>query len=120
MTAALPVTVLRATELFATELPALPGAREPGGARAAYRGLATPHFWTNVVVIPGLQRSTPRASEVDHVIMILDGSVEFSVDGRASTLRRWDQILVPAMVDWEYRNPAEQEATFVSVVSDPA
>ena len=120
MTAALPVTVLRRAELFAAALPALPGAARPGGARAAYRGLATPHFRTNIVVVPGLQRSTPRASEVDHVIMILDGSIEVSVDGRAAALERWDQILVPARVDWEYRNPAEQEATFVSVVSDPA
>jgi mannose-6-phosphate isomerase-like protein (cupin superfamily) len=111
--------VLTREALFAAQLPALPGADRSGQVRSAYRGLATPHFRTNIVVVPGEQVSTPRASEVDHVVMVLEGCITVSVDGTEYDVDTWAQILVPAHVEWSYRNPRPGRAVFVSVVSDP-
>jgi quercetin dioxygenase-like cupin family protein len=106
-------------DLFATELPRLPGAATTGFDRAAYRGLGTTFFQTNAVVLPVDQRSTARASEVDHVIVVLEGGLVVSVDGTEYSVGPWDQIFVPANVDWHYRNAHPSTTTFLSIVSDP-
>jgi quercetin dioxygenase-like cupin family protein len=68
--------------------------------------------------MPEGQRSTRRASDVEHIIYVLEGSFEFDIDGTRYELGAMDQIFVPTDVSWEYRNTFAGSSTFLSV-TDP-
>jgi glyoxylate utilization-related uncharacterized protein len=105
--------------LLEHELPALPGTEQPGFQRTAYEGLTGPDFRTVLIRVPAQQQSTFRVSSVDHIILVLEGELHVSVEDEGHAVDKWGQIFVPHGVGWTYRNPAQTEATFVSITNTP-
>jgi quercetin dioxygenase-like cupin family protein len=86
-----------------------------GTRRNAYKGLVAGTFKTNLVVMPQGQSSPPRESEIEHIIYVLEGSFEFLVEGYSYIVYMFDQIRVPVGVQWEYRNVADGQSSFLSI-----
>lgn len=110
-----PTEVLTKQEMTAQPNNTLPGAEREGSLRTSFKGLTAGTFKTNLVVMPAGQCSPPRASEIEHIIYVLEGSFEFLVDGAPHLLAELDQIRVPVGVLWEYRNAALAQSVFLSI-----
>jgi quercetin dioxygenase-like cupin family protein len=111
-----PVQVLTRSELISRAVNDLPGAERGGFLRTAFPGLAAATFRSTLVVMPLGQRSPPRESEIEHIIVVLEGSFLFRIDGADYEVGELDQILVPVGVDWEYQNTALGQSTYLSIV----
>jgi quercetin dioxygenase-like cupin family protein len=111
-----PVELLTRTDLLSRPVTDLPAAHLRGHVRTAYPGLAAETFRTTLVVMPAGQQSPPRTSEIDHIIVVLEGAFVFSIDDVRYRVEKLDQLLVPFGVVWEYENAAGGESSFLSVV----
>jgi quercetin dioxygenase-like cupin family protein len=109
------VEVLTERQLLLEPINDLPGAERGGSLRTAYAGLRAGAFKTTLVVMPPGQCSPPRPSEIEHIIIVLDGAFEFRVDDQSHCLERLDQIFVPIGVNWEYRNAVLAQSSFLSI-----
>lgn len=78
-------------------------------------GLSAGTFKTTLVVMPVGQASPPRDSEIEHIIVVLEGAFEFRVGDEAYQLGLLDQLFVPVGVRWEYRNTSPDQSTFLSI-----
>jgi quercetin dioxygenase-like cupin family protein len=110
------VRLLTSAELLRGAFHDLPGAHEPGSVRTAYPGLAATTFRSTLVVMPVGQRSPERTSDIEHVIVGIEGAFVFTIDGVDYRLGELDQLLVPIGVRWEYRNDAPSDSTYLSIV----
>jgi quercetin dioxygenase-like cupin family protein len=111
----LPTRVLRRHDLLVEPINDLPRAEQGGFLRTAYKGLEAGTFRTTLVVVPLGQCSPPRLSEIEHIIVVLEGALEFRVDDVRYRLEALDQIFVPVGVHWEYRNAVLAVSSFISV-----
>lgn len=98
-------------------LPPLLGADKPGFQRRAYEGITGPDFRTVVIEVPARQESAFRVSTVDHIILVLEGELQFAVESSEYVVDTWGQIFVPRGVGWTYRNSSHTDATFVSITN---
>jgi quercetin dioxygenase-like cupin family protein len=110
-----PTQILTKDELLLEPINDLPGAERGGSIRTAFKGLVAGTFKTNFVVMPVGQCSPPRTSEIEHIIVVLEGAFEFRVDSERHRLEVLDQIFVPVGVTWEYRNATLGQSTFLSI-----
>jgi glyoxylate utilization-related uncharacterized protein len=110
------VRILTKAELIAEPIHDLPGAERGGFMRVVYRGLAAQSFSSTLIVMPVGQRSPARMSEIEHVIVVLEGAFLFRVDGAHYRIEELGQIFVPVGVQWEYQNAALQQSSFLSIV----
>jgi quercetin dioxygenase-like cupin family protein len=94
----------------------LPGADRPGCARTAYPGLEAGSFRSTLIVMPTGQRSPPRASDIEHVIVVLEGTFFFTVDNVEYHVEQLDQLFVPVGVEWSYQNAALAQSSFLAIV----
>jgi quercetin dioxygenase-like cupin family protein len=67
--------------------------------------------------LPIGQGSPVHTSKIEHVITVLEGSVEFIVDGVHYRLEKLDQLFIPPGLPFEYRNVALQYSWFFNVIS---
>jgi quercetin dioxygenase-like cupin family protein len=111
----LPTRVLRRHELLVEPINDLPQAERGGFLRTAFKGLEAGTFRTTLVVMPVGQCSPPRLSEIEHIIVVLEGAFEFRVGGERDHLEPLDQIFVPVGVQWEYRNAVLGQSSFLSI-----
>lgn len=111
----LPVRVLTKAAMLDHPVHDLPGAHEGGSLRVAFQGLEAGSFRSTLVVVPTGQVSPDRHSEIEHIIVVLDGSFTFVVDGDEFRLDEMDQIFVPVDVLWGYRNASLQQSSFLSI-----
>ena len=107
---------LPAAELLRGGFTGLPGAEVPGLVRTAYPGLEATTFRSTLVVMPPAQRSPERLSDIEHVIVGLEGAFVFTVDGVEYRVEELDQLLVPIGVRWSYRNDAPTDSSYLSIV----
>jgi len=114
--APLPVRVLTKRELLRGMVTTLPGAETGGTLRTVYPGLEAGTFRSTLVVVPPGQRSPPRDSEIEHIILVLEGAFLFIVDGVEFHVDAMDQIFVPVGVHWEYLNASLGQSMFLSMV----
>jgi quercetin dioxygenase-like cupin family protein len=114
--APLPVRVLTKRELLRGMVTTLPGAETGGTLRTVYPGLEAGTFRSTLVVVPSGQRSPPRDSAIEHIILVLEGAFLFVVDGVEYHVEELDQIFVPVGVHWEYRNASLGQSMFLSMV----
>lgn len=110
------VRLLRRAELLAGAFTDLPGAREPGCERTAYPGLAAGSFRSTLVVMPPGQRSPARTSDIEHVLVVLEGAFDFTIDGAHYHVEADDQLFVPIGVVWGYENAAATESSYLAIV----
>ena len=108
--------ILTESEWFSAPHQDLPGAKMPGTIRTAFHGLQATCFRSTLIAMPDSQCSPDRISEIEHVIVVLSGAFEFTVDGDSFRLDVLDQIYVPIGVHWSYRNVAASESRFLSIV----
>ncbi len=111
-----PVRVLTKRELLRGMVTTLPGAETGGTLRTVYPGLEAGTFRSTLVVVPSGQRSPPRDSEIEHIILVLEGAFLFIVDGVEYHLDAMDQIFVPVGVHFEYLNASLEQSMFLSMV----
>jgi quercetin dioxygenase-like cupin family protein len=114
--APLPVRVLTKRELLRGMVTTLPGAETGGTLRTVYPGLEAGTFRSTLVVVPSGQRSPPRDSAIEHIILVLEGAFLFVVDGVNYHVEEMDQIFVPVGVHWEYLNASLGQSMFLSMV----
>lgn len=110
------VRLLTAAELLGGAVTDLLGAAEPGCERTAYPGLRASSFRSTLVVMPPGQRSPARTSDIEHVLVVLAGAFDFTIDGLGYHIERLDQLFVPVGVVWEYRNAARTESRYLAIV----
>jgi len=108
--------VLPNKQLISEPFDDLPGALEDGSLRTAFHGLAAGTFRSTLIVVPTGQTSPRRDSEIEHIILILEGAFTFQIDDDEYRLKTMDQIFVPVGVCWVYKNAAPQQSTFLSIV----
>jgi len=94
----------------------LPGAEGPGCARTAYPGLEAGTFRSTLIVMPTGQRSPPRTSDIEHVIVVLEGAFSFMVDDVEYRIEQLDQLFVPVGAVWSYQNAALAQSSFLAIV----
>lgn len=111
-----PVQVLTRSELVSRGVNDLPGADRGGFLRTAFPGLVAANFRSTLVVMPLGQRSPPRQSEIEHILVVLEGSFLFRIDDAEYEVGELDQIFVPIGVVWEYQNTALGQSTYLSIV----
>lgn len=85
-------------------------------ARTAYPGLVAGTFRSNLVVMPEGHQSPPRTSDIEHVIVVLEGAFVFTIDGIDYRIEALDQLFVPVGVVWEYVNAAPRESSYLAIV----
>jgi quercetin dioxygenase-like cupin family protein len=112
----LPVRVLSKSELISGVVNDLPGGEQGGFLRSAYPGLSATTFRSTLIVMPSGQRSPARKSDIEHIIVVLEGAFLFDIDGVKYQVNRLDQIFVPVGVVWEYQNAELGQSIFLSIV----
>jgi quercetin dioxygenase-like cupin family protein len=112
----LPVQFLSKAELISRVVNDLPGGDRGGTLRSAYPGLSAGTFRSNLIVMPVGQRSPSRESDIEHIIIVLEGSFLFDIDGVKYPVNKLDQIFVPVGVTWEYQNAELGQSMFLSIV----
>jgi quercetin dioxygenase-like cupin family protein len=112
----LPVRVLTKRDLLRGMVTTLPGAETGGTLRTVYPGLEARTFRSTLIVVPSGQRSPARDSEIEHIILVLEGAFLFIVDGVDYQVEELDQIFVPVGVRWEYLNASLGQSMFLSMV----
>ncbi|HEV3213341.1 MAG TPA: cupin domain-containing protein [Acidimicrobiales bacterium] len=110
------VRLLTRAELLRGAVNDLPGTEGPGCARTAYPGLRAGTFRSTLMVMPVGQRSPARTSDIEHVIVVLEGAFVFTVDGVDYRVEALDQLFVPVGVVWEYQNAALAQSTYLAIV----
>ena len=108
---------LAAADWFAHPNNRLPFADVGGTLRTHFRGLTSTRVRTSLIVLPIGQCSPVHTSKIEHVITVLEGAVEFIVDGAHFRLEKLDQLFIPAGLAFEYRNVALQYSWFFNVIS---
>ena len=88
-----------------------------GHHRGFYDKLEGTNFSVHIVILPFGQSSVPHDSTCEHVILQLDGEVEFSFEGSRYRLQKNDMLFIPAGIVYGYRNPGEADCRFASVMS---
>lgn len=111
-----PVRVLTKRDLLRGMVTNLPGAETGGSLRTVYPGLVAGTFRSTLVVMPAGQHSPARQSQIEHIILVLEGAFLFIVDGTEYHVEELDQIFVPVGVRWEYQNASLGQSTFLSIV----
>jgi len=108
------VTLLTRSRLFAdgTAL----GSELDATSRMAYFGLVASTFRSTLIVMQAGQRSPPRTSDIEHVIVGLEGAFIFTIDGAEYRVEPVDQLFVPVGVVWEYVNAADVPSAYLAIV----
>jgi quercetin dioxygenase-like cupin family protein len=114
--APLPVRVLTKRDLLRGMVTTLPGAETGGTLRTVYPGLEAGTFRSTLIVMPSGQRGPARDSEIEHIILVLEGAFLFIVEGVEYHVEELDQIFVPVGVRWEYLNASLGQSMFLSMV----
>ena len=110
------VRVLRKRELLGQPVPNLPGQETYGFQRLLFHGLSATNFRASLVVMPIGQVTPVHDAVLEHVITIIHGVIEFSLDGETFALDPLDQIYLPRKRFYEYRNVALSESYFLNIV----
>ncbi len=111
-----PVELLTRSGWMSRVVNDLPGAEQGGHLRSAFPGLVATTFRSTLVVMPMGQRSPPRTSEIEHIVIVLEGAFLFRVDGTEYHVDELDQLFVPVGVVWEYQNAVLTQSMFLAIV----
>jgi quercetin dioxygenase-like cupin family protein len=95
---------------------ALPGGKTFGTLRAACSGLAGTNFTVNKVLVLVGQHSPPHDWSGEHVVYQLVGQMEFEIGDQTYHLDPQDMLFIPARVVYRYRNVADDNAAFLSII----
>lgn len=111
------VRYLSKRDLFSEPSFRLPKADTPGYIRSNSYGLRATNSYTTIVRLSPGQATPLHDYSAEHIIFVLNGQVDFLIDGDRYELDRYDQIFIPAHIFYVYRNPGDVEASFYNIVS---
>lgn len=95
---------------------ALPGGKDFGTLRAPSAGLQGTNFTASRMLVLVGQRSPFHDWSGEHIIYQLTGEVEFDISDHTFHLDPDDMLFIPAGVIYRYRNVADENATFLSII----
>lgn len=95
----------------------LPGAEMGGYGRVAYTGLRASNAQMGMLFCPIGQGSPPHTAGTEHLIMVLEGEMIFTIGGREHRVSAWDQIFLPADQLYTYRNGGSVGAWMCNVTA---
>ena len=87
-----------------------------GYARCQLDGIAGTHCEANVVILPFGQASPRKTYMGEHIILQLEGEVEFEHESTCYVVEPWDLLFIPAGISYKYRNCGRSDAVFLAVI----
>ncbi|SDY11371.1 cupin domain-containing protein [Halopenitus persicus] len=91
-----------------------PAAREgPGFRQVVFRGIDQLIGFTEIG--PEREASPPHDHPFEQMNMLLDGELDFLVDGERVSLERYDAVTIPPEVEHASRAVSEETATLLAV-----
>jgi quercetin dioxygenase-like cupin family protein len=95
----------------------LPGATTPGSMRAGFDHVFTSSAKAHWVLIGRGQSSPLHSSAADHLIVVVEGKVEFQLGDDRYVLEPMDLFVFPSEAPYRYTNISSGDAMFLSVSS---
>lgn len=95
----------------------LPRADESGYARAIGRGFRGASASLGIGKLPVGQRSPRHSADGEHLLLGLEGSITWWVDGSEYVMNKLDLLYIGPDVAYEYWNSGEVKAAFIDVVA---
>lgn len=94
----------------------LPFAQQDGSRRAVFTRIKGTNFHAGTNELGAGQSSPPHSFDAEHIIVLLSGSIDWTVDGVVYRLRRrYDMLFIPAYAEYSPRNPGARAAQFLSI-----
>jgi quercetin dioxygenase-like cupin family protein len=75
------------------------------------------NFGVGIATIEAGQTTPLHASAAEHAIYLVEGEVEWTIEGQGLALRPGDMLFIPADAKYVYTNIGRTCAAFVSVIS---
>lgn len=95
----------------------LPRANEAGFMRALGRGIRGTSTAVDWVVLPFGQGTPMHSNRAEHIIIVLQGSIEFRfIDKESAEMEPLDSLFIPANHPYAYANTGLSEVRFISVL----
>jgi quercetin dioxygenase-like cupin family protein len=94
----------------------LPKADQVGFIRARCNGMVGTNFSAALVLMPFGQNTPVHGNTGEHIILQLEGLVEFRMDGQEFPLEAGDMLFIPADMPYSYHNRGRETAQFVSII----
>jgi quercetin dioxygenase-like cupin family protein len=95
----------------------LPRADEYGYAREIGRGIRGASASLGIGKLPVGQRSPRHSADGEHLLLGLEGSITWLVDGSEYVMDTLDLLYIGPDVTYEYWNSGEVKAAFIDVVA---
>lgn len=93
-----------------------PRADEPGFGRAFVPGLAGVNCAANMIVLPFGQGCPRHDFGGEVIIHVLEGEIEYVVDGQTIVLEPQDYLYIPPRTFYSYRNVAPGVSRMLSII----
>jgi quercetin dioxygenase-like cupin family protein len=95
----------------------LPRADTVGFLRAKCNGMDGTWFNAGVVFMPIGQTTPLHSSNAEHIIYLLEGEIEFTIESEPYPMLPGDMLFIPANAKYVYTNMGREQAAFITVLS---
>ncbi|HKP16949.1 MAG TPA: cupin domain-containing protein [Gaiellaceae bacterium] len=95
----------------------LPRADSVGYVRGWFTRMEGTNFGAGLASIAFGQTTPLHSSAAEHIIYLLEGEVEFTIEGEPYPLLPGDMLFIPADAKYVYANVGRSQATFLSAIS---
>jgi quercetin dioxygenase-like cupin family protein len=117
-----PVDAQRVRAITREDLLSMPRQNTPmaelgGSMRIGYTGIRGTNSQIGLMHIPVGQASPVHNARLEHLIMVLIGEVEFTIQEQTIRVLPWGQIFLPADVLYAYKNVGTEGAWFMNCIS---
>lgn len=87
----------------------------PGCRRAHFSGIDGTMVGVNLLLLPAGQRSPLHTYTGEHIIVLLQGSIDFVHEAQHYVMDSHDMLFIPADIWYEYVNVGAGDAIFVGI-----
>jgi len=94
----------------------LPKADMAGFWRGRCNGMEATRCSAGFVIMPFGQTTPLHSNTAEHIIIMIEGDIEFTIEGEAFPLEPRDMLFIPAHAKYVYTNKGRATATFISVL----
>jgi mannose-6-phosphate isomerase-like protein (cupin superfamily) len=88
-----------------------------GRLRGAYDGIAGTNCLVNILVLPFGQGSPLITYDAEHIVVQLEGRVEWETGGERLVLEPEDMLFIPPATPYRFLNVGRGDATFLDVAA---
>jgi quercetin dioxygenase-like cupin family protein len=94
----------------------LPKADTAGFWRGRCNGMEASQCSAGLVLMPFGQTTPLHSNCAEHIILLLEGEIEFTIEGEPFPLEPGDMLFIPADVKYLYTNRGRSTARFISIL----